>query len=119
MKKKIISALGIGVILQWISLILSYRELPNAYKNINTPIATGGFPFKAFEYPTPPMGSDWPPTEMWPMFFLNLAIWIVVGLLVSFVLSKKITNQKVFKTICISAILLSLFGIFYIMLKFD
>ena len=72
MKKKIISGLGIGIILQWISLFFSYRELPNAFEDINKPIATGGFPFKAFEYPVPPMGSDWPPVDMWPMFFANL-----------------------------------------------
>lgn len=119
MKNKILSALSIGVILQWLSIFLSYRELPNAYVDINKPIATGGFPFKAFEYPVPPMGSDWPPVEMWPMFFLNLAIWLAVGLIVAFLLSNKITNQKVFKTIGILAILLSVLGIFYIMLMFD
>lgn len=119
MKNKIISGLGIGAILQWLSLFFSYRELPNAYEDISKPIGTGGFPFKAFEYPVPPMGNDWPPAEMWPMFFVNFAIWLAVGLLVAFVLSKKITNPKVLKTISILAILLSVFGIFYIMLKFD
>ncbi|NCO04786.1 MAG: hypothetical protein GW939_01405 [Candidatus Magasanikbacteria bacterium] len=119
MKKKIISALGIDVILQWLTLFCSYRELPNAFEDINKPIATGGFPFKAFEYPVPPMGSDWPPSDMWPMFFANLAIWLVVGILIALIFGKKLENNKVFKTIGISAILLSVIGIFYIMLKFD
>jgi len=119
MKKKIISGLGIGLILHWLSLFLSYRELPNTYEDITKPIATGGFPFKTFEYPVPPMGSDWPPSEMWPMFFLNLAIWIIIGLLVAFILNKKITNEKIFKVINILAILMTLNGLLYIMLKFD
>lgn len=119
MRNKIISGLGIGLILQWLSLFFSYRELPNAYEDISRPIATGGFPFKAFEYPVPPMGSDWPPAEMWPMFFLNLAIWLMVGLFIALAVGKRLENQKVFKTIGILAILLSVFGIFYIMLKFD
>jgi len=119
MKKKNISALGIGVILQWLTLFFSYRELPNAFEDINKPIATGGFPLKAFEYPVPPMGSDWPPADMWPMFFANLAIWLVVGILIALIFGKKLENNKVFKTIVISAILLSVIGIFYIILKFD
>lgn len=119
MKNKIISGLGIGIILQWLSLFFSYRELPNAYEDINKPIATGGFPFEAFEYPVPPMGSDWPPAEMLPMFFLNIAIWLVVGLIIAFMFSKKMDNRKALSTIGILAILLSVFGIFYIMFKFD
>lgn len=117
MKNTIVSGLGIGVVLHWLSLFLSYRELPD--EGIYKPIATGGFPFKAFEYPFPPMGSDWPPADMWPMFFLNLVIWMAVSVLVVFVLGKKLKNQKLYKAISILATLLSVFGIFYIMLKFD
>ncbi|OGM00586.1 hypothetical protein A2480_04560 [Candidatus Uhrbacteria bacterium RIFOXYC2_FULL_47_19] len=65
------------------------------------------------------MGSDWPPSDIWPMFFANLAIWLVVGILIALIFSKKLENNKVFKTIGISAILLSVIGIFYIMFKFD
>ena len=114
MKNKIISALGIGVILQWLSLFLSYRELPNAYANINNPIAIGGFPFKTFDYPVPPMGSNWPPADTWPTFFLNLAIWLVIAFIIALLLGNKLENKKLFKTIGVLAILLSVFGIFYI-----
>jgi len=119
MKNKIISALGIGVILQWLSLFLSYRELPNAYENINKPIAVGGFPFKIFEYPVPPMGSNWPPIDTWPTFFLNLTIWLVIALIITLLFGKKLENKKVIKTVSILAILLSVFGMFYITFKFD
>lgn len=119
MKNKILSAVSFGVILQWFSLFFSYRELPNAYENINKPIATGGFPFRTFEYPVPPMGSDWPPADTWPTFFLNFAIWLVIGLVISLLFGKKLENKKMIKTIGILAVLLSVFGVFYIMFKFD
>ena len=119
MKNKIISALGIGIILQWLSLFFSYKELPNAYKDINEPIATGGFPFQTFEYPVPPMGSDWPPTDTWPIFFLNLAIWVFIGMLIVLNLNKKLENKKIFYIINTLAIVLSVLGVFYIMLRFD
>ncbi|EKE05561.1 MAG: hypothetical protein ACD_19C00217G0001 [uncultured bacterium] len=119
MKNKIISGLKIGIILQWLSLFFSYQKLPNAFEDINKPIATGGFPFKVFEYPVSPMGNNWPPSDMWPMFFANLAIWLVVGILIALIFGKKLENNKVFKTITLSAIILSIIGILYIMLKFD
>lgn len=119
MKNKIISALGIGIILQWLSLFLSYRELPNAYKDINKPITTSGFPFKVFEYPVPPMGSNWPSADSWLTFFLNLAIWLIIGIVAVLLLGKKLENKKTIKTISILAVLLSVIGVSYIRLKFD
>lgn len=119
MKNRIVFTMSIGVILQWLSLFFSYSELPNAYQDINNHIATGGFPLKIFEYPVPLMGSDWPPTNTWPTFFLNFAIWLAVGLLISILLDKKLENKRLIKSLGILAILLSVIGIFYIMLKFD
>lgn len=119
MRHKILSALGLGVIFQWLSLFFSYRELPNTFEDIKTPIATGGFPFKAFEYPFPPMGNNWPPLKAWPIFFLNLIIWIIISAIIVFLLGKKIENKKIVTIIGILATVLSLFGIFYITLKFD
>lgn len=119
MKLKILSALGIGTILQWLSLFFSYRALPNDEYNISKPIATGGFPFKVFDYPVPPMGNDWPPADVWPMFFANLAIWLLVGSLIALLLGKKIENKNIQLTIAVSAIFLTIFGILYIMFKFD
>ena len=118
-KNKTTFAISIGVILQWLSLFLSYRKLPDAYQKINTPIATGGFPFKIFEYPPSPMGNDWPPIETWPMFFLNTIIWIIVGFLIALLLNKKIQNKIVAKFSIAFAVSLSVLGLFYIMINFD
>jgi hypothetical protein len=117
MKNKIISAISIGVILNWLSLFFSCRKLPNI--DINQPIATGGFPFKVFEYPFPPMGHDWPPAGSWPMFFLNLVVWLVVSFFIFLLFGKKKVNKKNTAIFAISAVILSLLGVFYIMLKFD
>lgn len=119
MKNKIVPAMSIGIILQWLSLFFSYRELPSAYQDIKKIIATGGFPLKIFEYPVPPMGSDWPPANTWPTFFLNFTIWLAIGLLISILLAKKLEDKRLIKSLGILAILLSVIGIFYIMFKFD
>ncbi len=120
MKNKILSAFGIGVILQWLSLFLSYRKLPNAYETINGPVATGGFPFKAFEYPIPPRGHDWPPMDTWPAFFLNLTIWIAIGFVIALSLGKASEKKEVAAAMLLFlTIPLSLFGIFYILFQFD
>ncbi|MFA5360152.1 MAG: hypothetical protein WC349_04315 [Patescibacteria group bacterium] len=117
MKNKIISIISLGVILNWLSLFFSYRRLPNI--DINQPFATGGFPLKIFTYPFPPMGHDWPPAGDWPIFFLNLLIWLAAVFLISFLFGKKMASRKTMAALVISAAVLSLIGIFYIVLKFD
>lgn len=119
MMNKIVSGLGIGLILQWIALFASYQKLPNAYEDISKPIATGGFPVQAFEYPVPPLGGDWPPAHMWPSFFLNLAIWLAVGLIFAFMLGGKLKDQRTVKIIMIIAFVTTFLGIKYINLLFD
>jgi hypothetical protein len=120
MKNKIISVISIGVILNWLSLFFSCRKLPNFYQgDISQPIATGGFPLKIFEYPVSPMGNNWPPTSSWPMFIINLLIWLAVAFLILALFGKKIKSQKVMAVSVISAVILSLLGILYIMIKFD
>jgi hypothetical protein len=93
--------------------------LPNAYQDISKPIAIGGFPLKIFEYPVPPMGNNWPPADTWSTFFLNFAIWLMVGFIISLLLGKKLEKKKLIKSLNILAIFLSALGVFYIMLKFD
>jgi len=117
MKNKIISIVSLGVSLNWLSLFFSYHRLQNI--NINQVFATGGFPLKVFEYPLPPMGHDWPPLGTWPIFFVNLFIWIAFAFLIVFLTGKKMENRKRMAISVISALVLSLFGIFYIMLTFD
>lgn len=117
MKNKIISIISLGISLNWLSLFFSYHKLQNT--DINQAIAMGGFPFKVFEYPFPPMGHDWPPLEALPIFFTNLFIWILLTWLIVILTGKKMENRKMMAIFVISAIVLSLLGIFYIMLRFD
>jgi len=117
MKNKIIPIVSLGISLNWLSLFFSYHQLQSI--NINQVFATGGFPLKVFEYPFPPMGHDWPPVESWPIFFVNLLIWVGLASLIVFLTGKKMKNRKIMSSLIISAIILSLLGIFYIMLKFD
>lgn len=115
----ILSGLGIGVVLQWLTLFFSYKELPNAYEDIYEPIATGGFPYVVFEYPVPPMGSDWPPADVWPMFFMNFAIWLLVGLVLGAIFGKKIQERKLLHKVLTLAGMITIFGYYYIVFKFD
>lgn len=113
--------MGIGVILQWLALFGSYRLLPHFYDATVDfePIAVGGFPFKAFEYPYPPMGGNWPPSDSWPAFFLNLLFWIIVGIIIRWRFGKKLENKKVIARIALMSIFLSMIGVVYLRLKFD
>ena len=67
MRKKIISIISLGIVLNWLSIFFSYKKPGNL--DINQSIGTGGFPLKIFSYPFPPMGHDWPPLEAWSIFF--------------------------------------------------
>jgi hypothetical protein len=117
MKNKILSIISLGISFNWLSLFFSYHKLQNT--DINQAIATGGYPLKVFEYPFPPMGHDWPPAGAWPLFFVNLFIWMAFASLIIFFTGKKMENRTMMSFLAISAIVLSLFGIFYIMLNFD
>ena len=119
MKNKILPAISLGVILQWLSLFLSYRQLPDAFEDVQKPIAAGGFPLKIFEYPAHPMGGGWPPAEMWPAFFLNLGIWCAVGFVLTLLFSKKLDNKKAQAALIATALILTLMGCLYLVLLFD
>lgn len=123
MRNKIIFIISLGTVFLWLSLFFSYTELPNAYHNMNIsePIATGGFPLKAFEYPVPPMGNDWPPSNAWFPFFINFIIWLCVStFLTSLFFEKETENRKwLIRIIPFLAIIFSIVGVVYITFKFD
>lgn len=118
LRNRTIFSISSGVLLLWASLFSSYRQLPLT-SDINKSIATGGFPFKAFDYPLPPMGSDWPPSGSWYPFFLNLLIWVGVGFLFSVLLQKGIDNKKLVIILPVLATITTIFGLLYIMWMFD
>lgn len=116
---KIISGISLGIILHWISLFLSTQKISNADNDIYEPAATGGFPLKIYEYPHSAMGNDHPPLDTWPLFFLNLFIWIIIGLIFSMFLNKKIEDKKIIKILVALAIIMSILGKIFLLTKFD
>lgn len=110
---------GLSLLLLWSSLIFSYHPLPNISEDIYKPIAFGGFPLKAFEYPHPPMGSDIPPVKMWLPFYGNLIFWIIISFIIVRILPRKIFNEWALQIILLCSIMISLYGLGYITIKFD
>ena len=102
----------------WISLVVSYQNLPDAYDNLSKPVATGGFPITVFEYPPGAMGSNVPPVESWGLFYLNLFFWIVIGTGVA-ILLRKCLNKKRSYIFLVASIIISIYGLGYLLLKFD
>lgn len=110
------AGLSLGVILMWLSLVVSNQDLGN--NSLNLPDATGGFPITAFEYPPGALGSNIPPVDSWGLFYLNLGFWIIVGAGIVIKFYKYFSRQVSFKLFATSMIT-SLFGLGYLMLKFD
>ena len=118
LKNRIIFTICFGTTLCWFSLFLSVKKILN-HQDIYKPYATGGFPLKAFEYPYPPMGGNWPPADSWPPFFINFLFWLFFGFVVSLFLRKKLEDKKVINFLLISASFFFLLGVFYVRLIFD
>ncbi len=114
------TALSLGIIMMWISLFVSYQRLPYNYIDFSNPApaALGGFPITAFEYPPGALGSDEPPINTWSLFYLNLVFWIIVGTGVVMMSRKYLNNRVPFKLFGASVII-SLYGLGYLFLKFD
>jgi len=87
------------------------------------PMAVGGFPFKAFEYPMPPMGGDVPPISMWPIFYVNYAVWIAVAIAIGFLLNKLLRGKELpperIKLVLIVSVVLAIGGLGYVSVQFD
>lgn len=113
-----ISALSLGIILMWMALFASYHDLPEARNLLVTPSAKGGFPIAAFEYPPAALGSDEPPTNSWGLFYANLGFWIAIGSIVAILLRKKL-NDKLIRILFIAGIAISMYGLGYVLLRFD
>lgn len=116
-RKITITALSSGIIMMWISLVISYQNLPDIY-NLSKPIATGGFPITAFEYPPGALGSDVPPVDSWGLFYHNLFFWIIIGTSIAILLRKHL-NKKISFIFFIASIIMSIYGLGYLFLKFD
>lgn len=115
-----IAVSSLGIVMMWISLFISNHELPYNYINFSNPApaALGGFPITVFEYPPAALGSNVPPVDSWGLFYLNFIFWIIIGAAMSIALRKHFSRQVSFKLFAAS-IIISLYGLGYLMLKFD
>lgn len=116
-RKITIVALSLGVIMMWIALFVSCRDLPDIY-NLSKPVATGGFPITAFEYPPSVLGSNVPPANTWGLFYLNLFFWIIIGTGVAILLCRHL-NKKMLSLFFVVSVVISIYGLGYLLLKFD
>jgi hypothetical protein len=108
-----------AMILQWSSILFSIHNLPDT-NNINTPIATVGFPFKIFDLPHPPLGGDQPPFETWGKFYLSYGIWFAMSVLLFAALPARLKCRphiRLFVTTL--GCMMSLYGLGWILIKFD
>ncbi len=112
-----IIALSLGIIMIWISLFTSYQRLPDA-NSLSKPIATGGFPITVFEYPPGALGNNNPPIDSWGLFYLNLVFWIIVGTGIAILLRKHL-NKRISYIFLTMSIIISIYGLGYILIKFD
>ena len=112
-----IVALSLGIIMMWISLFISYQRLPDA-NSLSRPIATGGFPITIFEYPPGALGNDSPPIDSWGLFYLNLGFWIIIGTGIAILLRKRL-NKQVSYIFLVTSITISIYGLGYLLIKFD
>lgn len=112
------TALSLGIIMMWVSLFVSYQRASPAYDDLVHPMAHGGFPIKAFDYPPSALGSDVPPIDTWGLFYLNLGFWVIIGAGAAMALRKYLNNQVPFK-LFIASVIISLYGLGYLFAQFD
>jgi hypothetical protein len=124
-KERAYVSVWIGTILMWASIFITYARSFTAGHPLSESVdAISGFPLMAFYYPIPPMGSDIPPWQMWPAFFVNYIFWILIGVLVSrFVASHIFKKTKYGRLLMFVLPLIGfgfmLAGFFHVILKFD
>lgn len=104
------------VIFFWISLFLSFRVTG---EELTKRFATGGFPIRSFVYSSPPMGNDHVPLEAWGGFAVNVLFWFFVCSLIFPLLPERFRTEKWKCIIVCGAIVLTIIGKGYLLLRFD
>ncbi|HBR80465.1 MAG: hypothetical protein UX09_C0001G0046 [Candidatus Uhrbacteria bacterium GW2011_GWE2_45_35] len=125
LKLRVVSILCLAWVTNWISLIASFRLnpvysdqfLPLDLNNQNSIYATGGFPFKVYDYPRPPMGPGPEQSEL--PFVLNFVFWLVVIALVFWFFKGRSDNKNLVFVSTVAAFFSTLIGVGYLLLKFD
>lgn len=118
--KAVLSVISWGIILQWLSIWTTYRDTGVDFQDYNSVMATAGFPLKVFDFPFPPMGSDRVPIEMWKPFYINYVIWMVVGVVIYFLIPKKIKTHVTYApAIIMITLYLTVYSLGKILFAFD
>lgn len=110
------SGLSFGIILMWLLLALSNKDLMN--DSLSRPDAIGGFPILAFEYPPAALGGNEPPIGSWGLFYFNLFFWIAVGAGIAIIFRNYLTKQ-ISIGFLVASVIISLYGLGYLLVKFD
>lgn len=116
--------IGLALIGLWVSLWLSYRPVPlpadaPLFAQPPPTVGTGGFPFLAFDYPVPPMGNDHPPASSLFPFAVDVVFWIAVACLLAWAVPKRFFIPVVERVIIGLSLVLTFFGLGYLLIKFD
>ena len=138
--------ISVTITLLWVSLWLSTQPIPvnqtdvqrymDAYlvpvsdETSGTSIATvlpvplplsgrGGFPLPAFKYPVSPLGGDIPNADAFFPFLLNLGFWIAMTTVLLWFVPRRWMTSFVIRVSTGLACLMTIFGIGFLLLKFD
>lgn len=121
-------ALALGVVATWVSLWLSTIPLPIDDARVrqyldqggSVPLSgRGGWPLPAFKYPVSPLGGDIPNADAAFPFLLNLLFWVAVCALILWPLPSRFFRPAVERGAIGLAALLTIFGVFFLLIKFD
>jgi hypothetical protein len=119
----------LGYVLTWISLILSYREnslfnpsgeagaLRFDITDPTTVFATGGWPFKVYDYPVPPMGPGPEQSEL--PFLANFVVWTAISCLIFYLVKENKLPKRIDEKLVALAIVMTVVGFVYLLFKFD
>jgi hypothetical protein len=115
-----------GIVLTWLSLILSYRANPDFVMdlafNFNPQVpasvyGTGGFPFKVYDYPMPPLGPG-PYQSVLPLVG-NFLVWTLGCAVLAWALRTRGLPAPFVVRMYGAAIVTTVIGLVYLGLKFD
>lgn len=131
--------ISLGITAMWFSLWLStqtltvdnstverymkqaYNEQGASTGNVEpVPLSgRGGFPLPAFKYPVSPLGGDVPNADAFFPFLLNIGFWLAVLTAVLWFVPKRYLTTFVMRVAVGLACVMTIFGIGFLLLKFD
>lgn len=118
----------LGLTLTWVAIFKSTDSFAvppadiQAYFDHRGPLPVagiGGWPYPTFQYPPSPLGGDIPPVSSVYPFILNWIFWSLVVAAVMWFIPKRFLTSTVDRVVSGLAILTSLGGLLFLLLKFD